>query len=120
MNGIFFLLAAVLLMLSQSRAAGREQRLIEQRLGSLDLVGVRRHDDRGEVEAHVCERLAQIAHGEPVVPDVQPDRGHTVLEVVEDGSPGDGDVGVVMPLADVPRSGGVAHRATAGERHPAR
>ena len=47
---------------------------VEEGAGGAGLVGDRGDDDRGEVEPHVGERLGEVGHGDPVVPDVHPDR----------------------------------------------
>ena len=93
---------------------------VEQGAGRGRLVGDRRDDDRGEVEAHVGEHLGQVGHGHAVVADVHPHRGDAVLEVVEHGGAGHGGVRVVVQLAHVPRGRRVAQGAAAGERHRAR
>ncbi len=92
---------------------------VEQGAGGARLVGDRRDDDRGELEPHLGERLGEVGDGDPVVPDVDPHGRSAVLEVVEHRVPGHRRVGVVVQLAHVPRQRRVAHRAAAGERHPA-
>ena len=85
---------------------------VEQGPGGARLVGDRRDDHRGEVEAHVGEHLGQVGGGDAVVAHVHPHRGDAVLEVVEHGGPGDGGIRVVVQLAARPT--GWSRRAARG------
>ena len=77
---------------------------------------------RREVEQHACEHVAQGVDADRALAEDEPQRGDAVLQVGGDRLPGDGRVGVRMPLAHVPaaRAGGVTARAgTPHERRQA-
>ena len=73
-------------------------------------------DDRRQVEVGLREYVGQRLDRDPAVAEAQPERADAALEVLHDLLAGDGRVGVLVTLPDVP-SGAVAGRpAPAHER----
>ena len=75
---------------------------------------------RGEVEVDVGQHVAEPVGRDGAVADDEPQRGDAVLQVGGDRLLGDGDVGVGVPLTDVPAAGYAARPEAAGRRRAGR
>ena len=84
---------------------------VEERLGRCRAA---RDAHRREVEVDVGQHVAEPVGRHRAVADDEPQRGDAVLQVGGDRLLRDGDVGVRVPLADVPAAGHVAVRTAGG------